>query len=294
MKRLLLASTCLMALSLSSLHAQEQTAPGAAQPGAGQARPGDAGEVKRAKPMPDTRPAPESGEAGSGALRSGAPKDGDNGNSRAPAAARPADDAEGREPGQEKPPMAHRAEPGQPSKEAEPHRAAEPKQGGDTKQDREPKHAQERKPDAGQKPGAAPKRSTGEETPPDVKTQRKPNADPEAKGETDAGTPRKAGQDGKAPPQGDADRADRGGAARVEGRVKIDEGRAGSLHRDLVGRFRGEPQHVDVDIRVGITLPDHIRYRALPPEIISDYPEFRGYDYFVEEDDVVIVDPPQP
>jgi hypothetical protein len=59
--------------------------------------------------------------------------------------------------------------------------------------------------------------------------------------------------------------------------------------------FRGRPgprlTHVTFRIGVGARIPRTVRVVAVPPEIISIYPEWQGYSYFQTADEIVIIDP---
>ncbi|MDR3461216.1 MAG: DUF1236 domain-containing protein [Beijerinckiaceae bacterium] len=48
---------------------------------------------------------------------------------------------------------------------------------------------------------------------------------------------------------------------------------------------------VDFDVRVGGRVPDHYHVLPIPEDIVSIVPEYRGYDYLVADDDVIILDP---
>ncbi|WP_439404068.1 DUF1236 domain-containing protein [Bradyrhizobium sp. DASA03076] len=53
-----------------------------------------------------------------------------------------------------------------------------------------------------------------------------------------------------------------------------------------------EPErNLNISIRAGETIPPHVHLYRLPPEIVSIEPEYRDYEYFATDDDVVIVDP---
>lgn len=69
-----------------------------------------------------------------------------------------------------------------------------------------------------------------------------------------------------------------------EKQVRISE----SLSRERLA----PPEHnLNIAIRVGETIPTHVRLYQLPPEIVSIEPEYRDYEYFATDDDVVIVEP---
>ena len=49
--------------------------------------------------------------------------------------------------------------------------------------------------------------------------------------------------------------------------------------------------NVNFSIAIGRPVPEHVRVRPLPGEIITIVPEYRGYHYFVVEDEIVIIEP---
>jgi hypothetical protein len=48
---------------------------------------------------------------------------------------------------------------------------------------------------------------------------------------------------------------------------------------------------VDFDIRPGIRVPRTVSFHPLPPDVVTIYPEWRGYEYFLVNDRIVVVDP---
>lgn len=62
---------------------------------------------------------------------------------------------------------------------------------------------------------------------------------------------------------------------------------------ETVSRARlAQPErNLNISIRVGETVPSRVRLYRLPPEIISIEPQYRDYEYFATDDDVVIVEP---
>ncbi|WP_245427838.1 DUF1236 domain-containing protein [Bradyrhizobium sp. MOS003] len=62
---------------------------------------------------------------------------------------------------------------------------------------------------------------------------------------------------------------------------------------ETVSRARlAQPErNLNISIRVGETIPPRVRLHRVPPEIISIEPEYRDYEYFTTDDDVVIVEP---
>ena len=62
---------------------------------------------------------------------------------------------------------------------------------------------------------------------------------------------------------------------------------------ETLSRARLAPpeRDVNVSIRVGEAIPPHVHMHRLPPEIVSIEPEYRDYEYFSTDDDIVIVEP---
>jgi hypothetical protein len=63
---------------------------------------------------------------------------------------------------------------------------------------------------------------------------------------------------------------------------------------ETVIRASGAPRlgHVDFDVTVGAVIPrDRIHVIAVPETLVQIEPEWRGFLYFVYEDEVVIVNP---
>jgi hypothetical protein len=48
---------------------------------------------------------------------------------------------------------------------------------------------------------------------------------------------------------------------------------------------------VNFDARIGVAVPEAVRLTPIPVDIVAEYPEFRGYDVTIVQDEVVIVDP---
>jgi hypothetical protein len=49
--------------------------------------------------------------------------------------------------------------------------------------------------------------------------------------------------------------------------------------------------NVNFDIKVGVVVPRTVRIAPLPPALITIEPEWRGYMYFVYNDEIIIVEP---
>jgi hypothetical protein len=60
---------------------------------------------------------------------------------------------------------------------------------------------------------------------------------------------------------------------------------------EIITRESRERQRVDFSISIGTSVPRHVRLRQIPIEIVEFAPRYRGYEYFVAEDEFVIVEP---
>jgi hypothetical protein len=63
-----------------------------------------------------------------------------------------------------------------------------------------------------------------------------------------------------------------------------------TLSRDRAAISR-ENQNLNIQVTIGAELPDRVRLRSLPPDIVRIAPQYRGYNYTVIEDEIVILEP---
>jgi Protein of unknown function (DUF1236) len=76
------------------------------------------------------------------------------------------------------------------------------------------------------------------------------------------------------------------------GSVQLSEDQRSKI-KTIIGRERG-PQlgsNVNFNVSVGTRIPRSVHITVLPEEIVLLIPEYRGYDYFLIGDEIVIVDP---
>jgi len=70
----------------------------------------------------------------------------------------------------------------------------------------------------------------------------------------------------------------------TEKQVRISE----TLTRE---RLAPPQRNLNISIRAGERIPRHVRVQRLPAAIVSIEPQYRGYDYFTTEEEIVIVEP---
>lgn len=49
--------------------------------------------------------------------------------------------------------------------------------------------------------------------------------------------------------------------------------------------------HVNFDVSVGVKIPSDVHLEVLPTEVVEIVPQFRGYDYIIVGDNILIIDP---
>jgi hypothetical protein len=81
------------------------------------------------------------------------------------------------------------------------------------------------------------------------------------------------------------------GPARVQGNVKMSTEHASRVSQSLLRESHRE--HSNVRVRVGERVPEGIRYLPLPEDVVAIVPEYRGYDYFIDENDEIVFISPQ-
>jgi hypothetical protein len=59
----------------------------------------------------------------------------------------------------------------------------------------------------------------------------------------------------------------------------------------IEGRNAPKVDRVNFSLNVGTVVPRRVRVVEVPPTLVGIHPEWRGYRYFVYQDEIVIVDP---
>src|SRR5665811_2177752 len=50
-----------------------------------------------------------------------------------------------------------------------------------------------------------------------------------------------------------------------------------------------EPAHLNISVSVGTRVPDSVHFYPLPVEVIVVYPEWRGYDYILVGNEILVI-----
>ncbi|HEY1472523.1 MAG TPA: DUF1236 domain-containing protein [Pseudolabrys sp.] len=59
----------------------------------------------------------------------------------------------------------------------------------------------------------------------------------------------------------------------------------------IIRQHKVEPAHINVSVSVGTRIPESVHFYPLPVEVVAIYPEWRGYDYILVGDQIVVIDP---
>ena len=94
-----------------------------------------------------------------------------------------------------------------------------------------------------------------------------------------------------ATPSRDNARPDDRSGVNVNARVNIDETQRSRLTTYFEKHRGPRVDRVDFDINVGVRIPTRVRVAPLPREIATIVPEYRGYEYVMVRDEIVIVRP---
>jgi len=59
----------------------------------------------------------------------------------------------------------------------------------------------------------------------------------------------------------------------------------------VIKQQKVEKTNLNISISVGTRVPEHVRYYPLPAEVVTIYPQWRGYDYIIVGSTIVVIDP---
>jgi Protein of unknown function (DUF1236) len=59
----------------------------------------------------------------------------------------------------------------------------------------------------------------------------------------------------------------------------------------IIRQHKVAPTQLNVSVRVGTRIPDSVRFYPLPREVFVIYPEWRGYEYIMVGNEILVIDP---
>jgi hypothetical protein len=59
----------------------------------------------------------------------------------------------------------------------------------------------------------------------------------------------------------------------------------------IIRQNKVESAHINVSVRVGTRVPESVRFHPLPAEVFVIYPQWRGYDYILVGDQILVINP---
>jgi len=63
------------------------------------------------------------------------------------------------------------------------------------------------------------------------------------------------------------------------------------IRQNMMGGNAPRVNNINFSLNVGTVVPSHVHVVAVPPVLVEVHPEWRGYRYFVVNDEIVIVEP---
>ncbi|HEY6381214.1 MAG TPA: DUF1236 domain-containing protein, partial [Pseudolabrys sp.] len=143
-------------------------------------------------------------------------------------------------------------------------------------------------PDSKSTTGQAPKSDADQKAQAPARSMDKDSKPGAATGKSDANGASKTEQKAQSPSGTEQNRTTTGqgaaGSAKLttEQRTKISS---------VIKSQKVEPVRLSVSVSVGTRIPADVRLHPLPQQVIVIYPEWRGYDYILVGDQIVIVNP---
>jgi len=59
----------------------------------------------------------------------------------------------------------------------------------------------------------------------------------------------------------------------------------------IIREKKVQPTHLNISVHVGARIPASVHFYPLPAQVIEVYPEWRGYNYILVSDEILIIDP---
>lgn len=128
-----------------------------------------------------------------------------------------------------------------------------------------------------------------------------PKAGSEMKAQEKSGAQPKAGTSAQQPKAGTSAQGDMkaGGSATTSGQG-AGGGAKASLTTEQKTKIREtviksgprvSKTNINFSLSVGTVVPRTVHFAALPPVLVEVYPQWRGYEYFIVEEEIIIIDP---
>lgn len=155
-------------------------------------------------------------------------------------------------------------------------------------QQKSPQTTGQATPDSKSTTGQAPKSDADQKAQAPARSMDKDSKPGAATGKSDANGASKTEQKAQSPSGTEQNRTTTGqgaaGSAKLttEQRTKISS---------VIKSQKVESVRLNVSVSVGTRIPTDVRLHSLPQEVIVIYPEWRGYDYILVGDQIVIVNP---
>lgn len=76
------------------------------------------------------------------------------------------------------------------------------------------------------------------------------------------------------------------------GPVNLTTSQKTEIHNTIISDHSApRASHLSINLAVGVAVPETVHFAPLPPRIVEIEPAWRGYEYFVYADEIVIIEP---
>jgi hypothetical protein len=114
--------------------------------------------------------------------------------------------------------------------------------------------------------------------------------DNDSGGKADVKSPKAGEQGSDVKAQTKSDRSTTTGQGAAAGSAKLSTEQRSKI-TTIIKQRKVASVHLNVAVHVGARLPASVHFYPLPVEVIAIYPEWRGYDYILVGDQILVVDP---
>jgi hypothetical protein len=126
-------------------------------------------------------------------------------------------------------------------------------------------------------------------------------ASPDMQRDEPSAAPRASDKDKTSTPNGNVNASENNARAdKSERRSTTGQGAAGAARlsaeqrtriSSIIRRNKVAPAHLNVSVAVGTRIPPSVHLYPLPVDVVDIYPEWRGYDYIMVGDEILVIDP---
>lgn len=121
--------------------------------------------------------------------------------------------------------------------------------------------------------------------------EEKPAAKTQKTGEENSGAEQRGARQDSAKSGSKSAAQNTGKATDKHGSVQLSQTQRTKIETIVGKSSAARVSHVNFDVSVGVKIPSDVHVEVLPTEVVEIVPQFRGYDYIIVGDNILIIDP---